>query len=99
MTFSQTLTYLGPSRDTHGTPHPWFHYLTVARPDGTSGGATASVMSLAEAIAHGLPRSPVKVVTVTQGGTEAALKEAEKFLDQEHAGLTKHLGEPQPHAD
>lgn len=99
MTFSQTLTYLGSSQDHHGTPHPWFHYLTIARPEGTSGGASASILSLAEAIAHGLPRSPVKVISVSQGGTDAALKEAEEFLDQEHVGLTKHLGPPQAHTD
>lgn len=97
MTFSQTLTYLGRDLDHHGAPHQWFHYLTVAKPDGTTGAASATILSLAEAVAHGRPHEPVKIVNVSQGGTNAALQEAAKFLDEQHAGLIKHAAEPQPH--
>lgn len=99
MTFNQTLTYLGSDRDHHGAPHQWFHYLAVAHPVGTEGAATVKILSLAEAIAQGVPRGPVKIISVSEGGTEAALKEAHDFLDQEHAGLSKHAGEAVPHGD
>jgi hypothetical protein len=99
MTFNQTLTYLGSDRDHHGAPHQWFHYLAVAHPVGTDGAATVKIMSLAEAIAQGVPKGPVKVISVSQGGPEAALKEAESYLDLEHAGLHKHAGDALPHGE
>jgi len=99
MTFNQTLTYLGSDRNDHGAPHQWFHYLAVAHPDGAEGGAKVNIISLAEAIALGVPPGPVKIICVSEGGTEAALKEAESFLDQQHAGLHKHVGEPLPHVE
>lgn len=97
MNFSQALTYLSTDLNHHGQPHQWFHYVTVARPDGDSGAASATILSLAEAVAYGVPKGPVKIVTVSEGGTEAALEEAKKFLDDQHAGLIKHVAEPQPH--
>ncbi len=89
MAIHSTMTYHGDNNDPNGMPDPWFHYLVVASPGPKPGSGTASIVSLSEARAKAIGQGPSHTIIAKEGGPEAALKMAEQFLDDEHAGLKK----------
>jgi hypothetical protein len=92
----QTVTYNESEKDEYGMPKVWYHYLVVARPGSQPGSAVASVISLSKARANGSAQGPSHVVSVPDGGPDAALAKAVEYLDDLHPGLEKVIGEKRP---
>ncbi len=85
----RTVTYLGEETDSHGMPSPWYHYLLTSRPGPNSGSGVASILPLSESRATGVAQGSSRRIAVDEGGPEAALSQAEQFLDDQHAPLKK----------
>lgn len=87
MTLHCTMTYYGREADSQGIPKPWHHYLVVADSRG------ASIISLSEIRATGAAQKESHAVSAEDGGAEAALAMAEKYLDEQHPGLRKWISQ------
>ncbi len=94
MALQCTMTYHGTDEDASGMPNPWFHYLVVASPGAKPGSGTASIVSLSRARAKGIAQGPSHTIIAKEGGPEAAIQQAEAFLDKEHPGLKKIVTDP-----
>jgi hypothetical protein len=92
----QTMTYSGKAEDPHGLPMPWYHYLVVAKPGHEPGSGVASIFLLSGARAMDTAQGPPHTVVAKRGGPEAALALAEEYLDNQHPGLRKIVGERKP---
>ncbi len=89
MALQCTMTFYGENEDDSGMPSPWFHYLVVASPGPKTGFGTASICPLTEARATGIAVQSSKIIFAKVGGAEAAMKEAELYLENQHKGLKK----------
>jgi hypothetical protein len=92
----QTVTYNESEKDEYGMPRVWYHYLIVAKPGPQPGSGIASILSLSKARATGIAQGPSNVVSVPRGGPDAALAKAVEYLDSQHPGLEKVIGEKRP---
>jgi hypothetical protein len=89
----QTITYFGDEEGQNGMPKPRYHYLIVAKPGLEVGSGAASIISLSQARESGMAQGAFHRILAQQGGPEAALTKAEEYLDAQHAGLKKIIGE------
>jgi hypothetical protein len=89
-----TISFCGDAENGSGLPGPFFHYAVIARENKTTNTATAEVFSLSEAQATGTAQKPFHEIRV-QGDVDAALREAEDYLDKQHIGLEKIVGRRQ----
>jgi hypothetical protein len=92
----QTVTYYRNGEDGSESPKSWHHYLVVARPGPGPQSGVASIIPLLQARVAGSAQGPSHTVVTPTGGPEAALAKAEAYLDAQHPGLRKTVGEKRP---
>lgn len=85
------MTYFGNDERPTGMPEPWYHYMVVASSGHKPDSGIASIVSLSEARAQGIASGTSHTILAKTGGEAEAIKQAEMFLDKEHAGLNKRI--------
>jgi hypothetical protein len=81
------MTYYGEEDENQDLPETWYHYLVISSPGVKAGSGVASILTLSEAKAEAVSSRPSHIIVASEGGPEAALTQAEAFLDHHHPGL------------
>jgi hypothetical protein len=89
MALHRTMTYYGAEDGDGDLPRTWYHYLVIASPGTTADSGVASIITLSQARAEGMTAGPSHIVVAKEGGPDAAMANAEEFLDRHHPGLKK----------